>query len=110
VDLDLPVARQRLLDERARLRAEIDADDIELPEQMTYGSQAAAATQVFDQNRTRALRERASRDLALVDAALGRLDAGPYGRCESCGRDIDPARLAALPWAAYDVECQRQVR
>ena len=108
--VDLALARQRLESERARILTEIAAAEIEPPEPMTYGSQAAAATQVFDQNRARALRERAIRDLAQVDAALARLDAGTYGLCQACGRPIDPERLEALPWALYDLECQRKVR
>lgn len=39
----------------------------------------------------------AEADLADVDAALGRLDDGTYGRCEVCGGPIDDARLSALP-------------
>ncbi len=103
-------ARARLDAERARLLDEIAAVEIEAPEPMTYGSQAAAASQVFDQNRARALRERAERELAQVDAAIARLDAGTYGLCAACGRPIDPARLEALPWALYDLECQRKAR
>lgn len=108
--LDTTRVRQRLEAERARLLAEIEAVEIEPPEPMTYGSQAAAASQVFDQNRARALRERAERELAQVDAALARLGAGTYGLCRACGRPIDPERLEALPWALYDLECQRKVR
>jgi DnaK suppressor protein len=108
--LDTTRVRQRLEAERARLLAEIEAVEIEPPEPMTYGSQAAAASQVFDQNRARALRERAERELAQVDAALARLEAGTYGLCRACGRPIDPERLEALPWALYDLECQRKVR
>jgi DnaK suppressor protein len=108
VEVDLAPVRQRLLDQVARLRAEIDAEENEPPEPMTYGSQAASATQVFDQNRSLALRERAARDLQQVEAALGRLDAGTYGLCQACGRPINPARLQALPWAALDVECQQR--
>lgn len=108
--LDTTRMRQRLEAERARLLAEIEAVEIEPPEPMTYGSQAAAASQVFDQNRARALRERAERELAQVDAALARLEAGTYGLCRACGRPIDPERLEALPWALYDLECQRKVR
>ena len=107
---DTALARERLEAERARLLEEIAAVEIEPPEPMTYGSQAAAASQVFDQNRARALRERAERELTQVDAALARLDAGTYGLCRACGRTIDPARLEALPWALYDLECQRKVR
>ncbi|HEX8804431.1 MAG TPA: TraR/DksA C4-type zinc finger protein [Acidimicrobiales bacterium] len=37
--------------------------------------------------------------LAEVDAALERLDAGSYGRCEVCGDEIADERLAAAPTA-----------
>ncbi len=97
--------RTRLLAERARLTEEI-GEAIEAPDQMTYGSQAAAASQVFDQQRDLALRERANQHLAQVDAALARLDEGTFGRCTRCGRPIAPARLEALPWAAHCIECQ----
>ena len=76
---------------------------------MTYGSQAAAASQVFEQQRDLALRDRATQQLTLVDAALARLDAGTYGPCQRCGEPIPPERLEALPWAAYDIDCQRVV-
>ena len=107
---DRGVARARLDAERARLLEEIGAVEVEPPEPMTYGSQAAAASQVFDQNRAQALRERARRDLAQVDAALALLEAGTYGLCAACGRPIDADRLEALPWALHDLECQRKVR
>jgi len=51
-------ARTTLEAEYARLRAELDAE-VESPGQMTYGSQAAAASQVFAQQRDLALREKA---------------------------------------------------
>ena len=109
MELDLARIRQRLEDEAASLRAELDETTIESPEPMTYGSQAAAASQVFDQNRAQALHERAARQLRQVEEAIGRIDAGAYGRCQRCGRPIDAARLEALPWAAYDLDCQRQL-
>lgn len=103
-----PVTRAALLVERERLLAEL-AETITAPSQMTYGSQAAAASQVFEQQRDLALRDRASQHLGLVDEALARLDAGTYGPCRRCGRAIPPERLEALPWAAYDIDCQRVV-
>ncbi len=109
MELDREQVRQRLLEEAASLRAELDETAIEAPEPMTYGSQAAAASQVFDQNRAQALHERAARQLRQVEEALARLDAGTYGLCRQCGRPIDAARLEALPWAAYDLDCQRKV-
>lgn len=38
-------------------------------------------------------------------AALSQLKAGRYGECESCGRPVGEARLAALPWATQCVRC-----
>src|SRR6187551_3645190 len=101
-----PVAVRATLDaERSRLIAEL-GEAIQAPGQMTYGSQAAAATQVFEQQRDLALRDRAAQQLELVDAALARLDGGTFGTCVRCGRPVAPARLEALPWAAHCIECQ----
>jgi DnaK suppressor protein len=100
--------RAQLTAERARLAEEI-GEAIELPDQMTYGSQAAAASQVFDQQRDLALRDRAVHHLAQVDAALARLDDGTFGVCLRCGREIAPARLEALPWAAHCIDCQTAI-
>ena len=100
--------RAALVTERDRLRAEV-AEGIVAPEPMTYGSQAAAASQVFEQQRDLALRDRNDRQLAEVEAAIARLDDGTYGTCIRCGRPIAPERLAALPWAAHCIDCQRIV-
>src|SRR2546422_8235426 len=94
--------------ERERLRAEV-AGAIVAPEPMTYGSQAAAATQVFEQQRDLALRDRNAQHLEAVVQALSRLDSGTFGTCIRCGRPIAPERLDALPWAAHCIDCQRIV-
>ena len=70
---------------------------------------AAAASQVFAQQRDLALRDRALQHLEQVDAALERLDAGTFGTCQRCGNAIAPERLEALPWAAHCIDCQREV-
>ena len=101
-----PDPRASLEAERDRLRADL-AQGIVAPGPMTYGSQAAAATQVFEQQRDLALRERNEQHLAQVEAALARLDAGTYGACAGCGRPIAPERLEAIPWAALCIDCQR---
>jgi DnaK suppressor protein len=102
---DSTTARAALEAERRRLVNEL-SEAITAPGQMTYGSQAAAASQVFAQQRDLALRDRATQLLELVDGALARLDAETYGTCLRCGRPIAPDRLAALPWAAHCIECQ----
>jgi DnaK suppressor protein len=105
-DAPAPDPRPDLEAERARLRDEL-AVGIVAPDQMTYGSQAAAASQVFEQQRDLALRERNEQHLAQVEAALARLDGGTYGTCTSCGRPVAADRLEAIPWAALCIDCQR---
>ena len=73
---------------------------------MTYGSQAAAATHVFEQQRDLALREKAEHHLADIRAALERIEAGTYGTCTECGEPVAADRLEALPWAAHCIDCQ----
>jgi DnaK suppressor protein len=63
------------------------------------------ATIAFERSQVDALLRQAQRRLAELDAASARLDAGTYGRCEHCGRPIDPARLDARPEARTCVAC-----
>jgi RNA polymerase-binding transcription factor DksA len=44
-----------------------------------------------------------------VREALARLDAGTYGRCVDCGRELPDERLEARPEAARCVDCQQKV-
>jgi DnaK suppressor protein len=110
--MDAPTSdpRTALLAERERVLEELRANEIESPGQMTYGSQAAAASHVFEQQRDLALRDHSRQHLAAIDAALARLDAGTYGACTSCHQPIAPGRLEALPWAALCIDCQRSSR
>jgi RNA polymerase-binding protein DksA len=103
-----PDPRTTLVAERNRLRAALSVG-IVAPDQMTYGSQAAAASQVFEQQRDLALHEKDQQHLEAVEGALARLDQGTFGTCIRCGRPIAPERLEALPWAAHCIDCQRIV-
>ena len=42
-----------------------------------------------------------------IVAALARIDAGTYGRCQNCGADIPAERLDAVPTTALCVECKQ---
>ncbi len=105
--IDLPTARAALNAERERLLVEL-GEPIENPGQMTYGSQAAAASQVFEQQRDLALRDRSRTELHRVEVALRAIDNGTYGTCESCGNAIAPERLEAIPWVATCIDCARK--
>jgi len=106
--LNLEVARASLNAERERLLAEL-GQPIENPGQMTYGSQAAAASQVFEQQRDLALRDRSRLELSRVEAALRSIDDGTYGLCTNCGKPIGAERLEAIPWAPMCIDCARKL-
>jgi DnaK suppressor protein len=52
--------------------------------------------------------ERDSGQAALIDEALRRIDAGTYGICAACGREIPLSRLDAVPWATLCLEDQEK--
>jgi len=50
--------------------------------------------------------ERNSNRLREVRTALRRIDADTFGICVDCEGNINPARLAAVPWASSCIVCQ----
>jgi DnaK suppressor protein len=103
------------LDAQARtLRAEIDraeaASESLKRDQSSEGSgdEADAGSKTFEREHEMSLSNN-SRDLLVqVERALGRLDAGTYGRCEECGDAIPKARLQAFPRATLCVACKQR--
>ncbi|MGH3197865.1 MAG: TraR/DksA family transcriptional regulator [Streptosporangiaceae bacterium] len=73
--------------------------------------EADAGTKAFEREQELALTQNAQDLLDQGERALGRIDAGTYGVCESCGQPIGKARLLAFPRATLCVACkQRQER
>jgi DnaK suppressor protein len=50
--------------------------------------------------------ERNSTRLREVRTALRRVHAGTFGICAGCEENINPKRLAAVPWASLCIACQ----
>ncbi len=51
------------------------------------------------------LGEAQRRQVALIDAALSRIDDGVFGTCLDCEMVIEPRRLVALPFALLCTSC-----
>jgi len=47
--------------------------------------------------------------LQMVDGALLRIREGTFGECISCGQEINPKRLEAVPWTRHCIECQEKL-
>jgi RNA polymerase-binding transcription factor len=58
-------------------------------------------------NLTIHLKERGHETLRAIDLALDRVAGGTYGICQSCGDEIKPARLKALPTAILCIDCAK---
>src|ERR1039458_4801494 len=67
---------------------------------LKYDSNFADTSQVTaERGEAEALAGELKEALVEVEAALGRVDGGTYGRCCKCGQPISPARLEAKPAA-----------
>jgi DnaK suppressor protein len=93
--------RRREIHEKLRsLREAIPADTTEVtdPEEQSVND--------FVQDVDLALMQMKSETLKKIDQALLRLEEGTYGVCQECEKEIAPARLRALPFAALCRNCQ----
>jgi RNA polymerase-binding transcription factor DksA len=106
-------AQRRLLEERSRLlaqRAALTGDHAGMVEASRDSNaddehDPEGSTIAFERSQLASLLRQADDRLAEVDAALQRAADGTYGRCERCGRPIDPERLQARPTARTHVVC-----
>jgi RNA polymerase-binding transcription factor DksA len=71
---------------------------------------ADLGTDNFEQEFTLGLLESEEQMLKEIDAALQRIDAGAFGRCEECQRPIPKARLQALIYTRHCVDCARKLQ
>jgi DnaK suppressor protein len=84
----------------AKRQPEVLSMSLQTPDAVEF----AVKTAEQDVNaRTANLRNQMLRE---IDHALERVAKGDYGVCESCGGEISPARLKAIPWARYCLVCQ----
>jgi DnaK suppressor protein len=91
---------QRIFDMEASMLA-MDADrDIERTDRVQEEAAEVALTALDEQGR---------REMAAIQAALARIDAGTYGICDTCGETISAARLMAMPMARRCVSCQERL-
>ena len=71
--------------------------------------QADAGSDAYDRDFALSLLSQEQDALYEIDQALKRIDLGTYGICEMSGKPIPHARLEAIPFARFTVECQSQL-
>jgi RNA polymerase-binding transcription factor DksA len=71
--------------------------------------QADAGSDAYDRDFALSLLSQEQDALYEIDQALKRIELGTYGICEMSGKSIPRARLEAIPFARFTVECQSQL-
>jgi RNA polymerase-binding transcription factor DksA len=71
--------------------------------------QADAGSDAYDRDFALSLLSQEQDALYEIDEALKRIELGTYGKCEMSGKPILRARLEAIPFARFTVECQSQL-
>ena len=71
--------------------------------------QADAGSDAYDRDFALSLLSQEQDALYEIDQALKRIELGTYGTCEMSGKPIPHARLEAIPFARFTVECQSQL-
>lgn len=89
-------------------RTDLSRDALE--EQPAFSTHMAdAATDTFDRDLALGMLSSDQDALIEIDSALFRIINGTYGLCELTGKPIEPARLAAIPWARFTTAAERKL-
>jgi|SRR3989339_231392 len=83
---------------RAQKRS--DMLDVEIGDEIDSASQTVEKEMLFEVTDNEKLM------LDSIEAALRRIEKGSFGLCESCRKSISEARMKALPWVRYCIDCQ----
>jgi RNA polymerase-binding protein DksA len=103
-DVNYRLIRQRLEKEYKRMTEQAEAirtdrSSEERREGSPFGKREEEATETADLENMVAQEQRVNDQLADIEAALKKFEAGTFGICEKCGRPIEMARLEAMPTA-----------
>ncbi len=103
--LNLKEIKAKLLAERDLLIEKLKGNDLSIDDSETPDP-VDLAVRNYSKNVQLAVSENESKQLALIDDALLRIEDDEYGSCLNCEKEINPKRLAAIPWARFCLDCQ----
>ncbi|MGH9024512.1 MAG: hypothetical protein ACRDWD_00100 [Acidimicrobiia bacterium] len=112
--VDPEEARQRVEEEKARVEGLIEdvggplANESESADAGETDDPASHGTDTFEREKDLSILESLERELAELEAALERIDAGTYGIDEVTGDPISRERLEAQPAARTNVDTTEQ--
>lgn len=111
---DFTPFKEKLLQQRASLVAQLTTlrggpiGRVEASADHFSGRSDSTAQIATERDLEFALDDHETTELAAVNAALQRIEAGTYGRCTACDVAIPLARLQAAPEAERCIACQEK--
>jgi RNA polymerase-binding protein DksA len=75
-----------------------------------FNKKMEAASQMQEMEQKLDKSRRIQQQIGEVKHALEKIEKGTYGICDGCGKQIAPARLEAVPQAAYCMDCKIKQR
>jgi RNA polymerase-binding transcription factor DksA len=118
-DLEIDKYRKKLLEMRVDLEKEIrrsestndqrDGFHVNVADEDFDEQGGDAASETVERSRIMAIVGNLRDMMDSVNEALGKIDAGTYGKCDVCGKAIPKKRLDALPHATMCTDCRSRV-
>ena len=116
--IDQEQFKVQLLEERGRVQSAIAHlrsdhpgsldDEVEEAAASTVSHLGEAASATLSREIDYTLGENSEQILNEIEAALRRIEAGTYGTCTACGKQIARERLEAYPWASLCIDDARK--
>lgn len=98
--------QQREVEENLK---EIEEDDPAKSPALAESSEPGTDSYIAETHtRTMVLGEQLKNASKNIKNALFKIRGGTYGKCEKCGKKIEPLRLLCLPTAKYCVSCSKK--
>jgi RNA polymerase-binding transcription factor DksA len=69
-----------------------------------------AGEEAVELDRNQAMVNMLEKERKDIQITLEKIEAGTYGKCETCSIAISPARLKAMPIASLCIDCAKKVR
>jgi DnaK suppressor protein len=92
---------------KAELSQDIDTTIHSMQDEATvFADPNDRATQESDMALELRNRDRERKLIKKIDETIGKIDAGDYGYCDSCGVEIGIERLQARPTASLCIDCK----
>jgi len=102
--------KEKLVEKKRQILETIEKDELEeiadVESENIIGDIIDAANSVYEMQIFKSLSEKELKALSEIDEALKRIEEGVYGRCVSCGQEIEEKRLLAIPEAKKCIKCK----